>query len=166
MEEVDPPPQTPVPNPWRLKPEFGKSGFTGAVSGLVRPGKRRLAPTDINRDDDPREFKRVRMVSKIRQIKQRHFSSIRANGSLKTMIPGDITAKPEGSKEAFLDLVEVRRRDLEIARQMGLLGVLKVKPDLRLPVPHSEPVNNRIFYTSTHTNDPASTPHGTISTPA
>jgi hypothetical protein len=165
IEDVDPPPHAPVPTPWRSKSEFGKSGFTGTVSGLVRPGKRRLAPNDVDGDDDPREFKRVRMISKKRQIKQRHFGNIRANGGLNTfsalsnasspaistlrfpmpesktpMMPGDVTAKPEASKEAFLDLAEVVRRDLEIARQMGILRVLKVKSDPDLPVEHYKDV--------------------------
>jgi ankyrin repeat protein len=184
IEEFDPPPHTPVPTPWRSKSEFGKSGFTGIVSGPVRPGKKRLAPNDVDGDDDPREFKRVRMISKIRQIKQRHFGNTRANGGLKTfsalsnatslatstlhipmpevntpMIPGDVMTIPEASKEALLNLAEVIRRDLEIARQMGLLKALEIKPGLDLPVPHSEPVNKPISSTSLHTNEQASPPH-------
>jgi len=54
----------PVPSPWRSKSEFGKPGFTGMVSGPVRPGKKRVAPTDLDGEDELREFKRVRLIEK------------------------------------------------------------------------------------------------------
>ncbi|KAH4208388.1 hypothetical protein HBH70_183360 [Parastagonospora nodorum] len=58
LQDVDPPPQVPVPSPWRSGSKFGKSGFTGMISGPVRSGKRRVAPADVDGEDDFREFKR------------------------------------------------------------------------------------------------------------
>ncbi|KAH7395284.1 hypothetical protein DE146DRAFT_721709 [Phaeosphaeria sp. MPI-PUGE-AT-0046c] len=58
VQDVEPPPQAAVPSPWRSRSEFGKPGFVGMVAGPVRPGKRRVAPSDVDGEDDLREFKR------------------------------------------------------------------------------------------------------------
>ncbi|KAH7085738.1 hypothetical protein BKA63DRAFT_402029 [Paraphoma chrysanthemicola] len=60
VHDVEPPPQVPVPSPWRSRAEFGKPGLSVMVSGPVRPGKKRIAPADLDGEDDVREFKRVR----------------------------------------------------------------------------------------------------------
>ncbi|ORX97798.1 hypothetical protein BCR34DRAFT_456510, partial [Clohesyomyces aquaticus] len=58
IEDVESLRQDPVPAPWKIRAQFGKTGFAGIVLGPARPGKRRIASEDIDGDDDLREFKR------------------------------------------------------------------------------------------------------------
>ncbi|KAH7095385.1 hypothetical protein FB567DRAFT_556608 [Paraphoma chrysanthemicola] len=58
VHDVEPAPQVPIPSPWRSRAEFGKPGLSAMVSGPVRPGKKRVAPADLDGEDDVREFKR------------------------------------------------------------------------------------------------------------
>jgi hypothetical protein len=68
IQEREIPSQKPVPSPWRSKSEFGKPGFSGMIFGPVRPGRKCMAPNDLDGDEDLREFKRIRLISRKEKV--------------------------------------------------------------------------------------------------
>lgn len=73
VQEVEPTPQTPLPQPWKTQPKFGQPVLKMNVSGPVPPGRKRVAPDDLEGEEDVREFKRVRVMRTKKLVKQRHF---------------------------------------------------------------------------------------------
>jgi hypothetical protein len=77
IQETEPPPQVPVPRPWKSRSEFGKPGFTEMVSRPARPGKRRTRPSEIE-EVDVRDFKRVRLIAKQQRVRHHQFGKVGA----------------------------------------------------------------------------------------
>jgi hypothetical protein len=69
VEDVEPPPRVPLPQPWKLKPEFGKSNLPVELSGSLAAGRKRTSPSDFE-GEDVREFKRVRILSTRKRVKR------------------------------------------------------------------------------------------------
>lgn len=152
LQESEPPPQVPVPRPWKEKSEFGKSGFTGVlsgtVSGPVKPGKRRVRPSDLDGEDDLREFKRVRLITKRLRVRRRpfgrtglglkSFSTLLQEPSAWTSNPHSFPSKLDEPVEptsisedrakvddgVAIDPADIIRYELEKARREGLLSRL------------------------------------------
>jgi hypothetical protein len=101
VQDVEPQPQVPVPSPWRSRSEFGKPGFTGMVSGPVRPGKKRVAPADLDGDDDPREFKRVRLVIRKERTRLQAFEERKGTQIFKTFSTLSSIARSEPSTKTW-----------------------------------------------------------------
>jgi hypothetical protein len=101
VQDVEPPPQIPAPTPWRSRPEFGRPGFTGMVSGPVRPGKKRVAPTDIDGEDDLREFKRVRLVMRKQRARIQAFKRRKEGQAFRTFSTISSVAKSESLTEIW-----------------------------------------------------------------
>jgi hypothetical protein len=100
IHDIEPQPQVPIPSPWRSRPGFGKVGFTGLVSGPVRPGKKRVAPADIDGEDDLREFKRVRVITRKERTKLQPFERRKGAQKLRTF-SNLSTAESESSKKTW-----------------------------------------------------------------
>jgi hypothetical protein len=100
IQDVEPQSQAPIPSPWRSQPGFGRVGFTGMVSGPVRPGKKRVAPVDVDGEDDLREFKRVRLVTRKERTRMQAFERRKDAHKLRTFSTLS-TAKPESSKKTW-----------------------------------------------------------------
>lgn len=77
VQEVEPTPQMPLPQPWKTLPRFGQSDLRidhrVDLSGPVLPGRRRVAPDDLEGEEDVREFKRVRVMRTKKRVRQRQF---------------------------------------------------------------------------------------------
>jgi hypothetical protein len=147
IQDVEPQPQVPVPSPWRSKSEFGKAGFGGMVSGPARPGKKRVTPADVDGEDDLREFKRVRLITRKERTRMQAFERRKGSQGLRTFSTLS-TTKPESSEKTWksqhgeriqakgpeyerlqspsitqpLDLVEMVKKELIKARETGLLS--------------------------------------------
>ena len=85
VQEVEPTPQMPLPQPWKTQPKFGQSDLRIDLSGPVPPGRRRVAPDDLEGEEDVREFKRVRLMRTKKLVKQRQFG-VRGSTTYTTFI--------------------------------------------------------------------------------
>jgi hypothetical protein len=119
IQDVEPPPQVPVPSPWLSKSEFGKPGFAGMVSGPVRPGKKRIAPADVDGEDDLREFKRVRLVTRRERTRLQAFERMKGAQLLKTF-SNLSTTKPHSSTATW----KFHRGEQTQPLQAQVLGII------------------------------------------
>ncbi|KAF2108019.1 hypothetical protein BDV96DRAFT_653226 [Lophiotrema nucula] len=126
-----------MPAPWKLKAEFGKSGFMGTVHGPTRPGEKRTSPADIDEDHDFRNFKRIRLIAR-HQRHRRHvfgqsaqkqdwitFSALQSQQSFgaagyTTIRNSDEAINVKESKDIRVDPATIVKKDLITARMSGL----------------------------------------------
>jgi hypothetical protein len=70
VEDVEPTPHVPLPQPWKHKPESSKSNLSVELSGPLAAGRKRTSPSDLEGEEDVREFKRVRILSTRKRVKR------------------------------------------------------------------------------------------------
>jgi hypothetical protein len=170
VQEVEPTSQMPLPQPWKTQPKFGQSDLKINVSGPVPPGRKRVAPDDLEGEEDVRDFKRVRLMRTEKLVKQHQFG-VRGSTAYSTFIklskavsspeqrpqwrPGEATSQHWGFEQPQA------QADLELPELPECFRTSKTKklssPTVLTP-PSPGPYSDPFWFPPTYTDDTKSCP--------